>query len=114
MFFLHACELIPENIEEEQVILLAPHEDAIIATGDILFSWDEVEGATEYEFQLVAPSFAQTDSFVLDSTLVVVDSINYDADRITVNLPVGDYEWRVRAMNFGFETAFQQRVLSIE
>lgn len=103
---LYACEdIIVPNIDDERVSLLVPPDSLATAESEVTFSWEEVEGADDYHLQLVRPSFQNILDFVLDT--LVADT------RYTAALPVGDFEWRVRAENSASTTNYSKRRLSI-
>jgi len=107
------CDQFIEDIEEEEIKLLSPEQSAELNVGEVLFWWDEIEDADRYDFQLVRPSFAQVDQFVVDTTLQHVDSLHTVINRLELTLSPGIYEWRVRGRNFGYETNFQSRSFRI-
>ncbi|MGY0407916.1 MAG: hypothetical protein ACWIPJ_06130, partial [Polaribacter sp.] len=99
LVFLCNCEAIfVENISEKTVILLAPVSKSEVASGTIQFNWQEVLDATKYKIQIAKPSFSAASQILLDS--LTSSSI------ISKNLEVGDYEWRVKALNSDFSTNY--------
>ena len=79
-----------EDLSIYRVKILAP-ADGISTVGDnITFWWDYVNGATNYEFQLVNPKFDNVYRVVKDSIL--------SGNKIIVDLDPGTYQWRVRAL----------------
>jgi len=61
--------------------LVAP-PDGSISKSDVEFDWDPVDGATEYEFEIIGDSSAMTPDTEMPQTL-----------------PGGTYDWHVRAYN---------------
>lgn len=98
----YACEegglLIETDITNSQVILLAPGDGVEVSSNSILFDWEPVEDATSYEIQVATPDFDNTQQFLLNAT----DSVTFKE----LELTIGDYQWRVRAKNSGYETPY--------
>jgi hypothetical protein len=106
IIFLWNCEAIfVENISDENVTLLAPTNNIEVAKGLIQFNWEEVVDATEYRIQIATPDFVNTAQVVLDS---IVTSTVFSKD-----LDVGEYQWRVKASNSGYETAYTSLSFSV-
>jgi hypothetical protein len=97
---IFSCEevLFEKDITDEKVTLIAPSEGAEIEANTINFNWSPVEEATGYEIQIATPNFANATQLVLNT---VTDSTFHQ-----VQLIENDYEWRVRAQNSGYKTAF--------
>lgn len=103
-----SCEeiLLEEDISTSTVELLTPGENAVIESSTISFRWSEVEAATAYQLQIATPGFAAPQQFITDIT---TEENVYSAE-----LQEGDYEWRVRATNSGYNTAFSTAAFSVE
>ncbi len=112
--FLVSCDVFEEDIKKDEVQLLAPQADDTLSKGDVLFWWSDLEGANKYHFQLVKPSFSDAREFLVDSVLTEIDSINQEANKLTIRLDTGSYQWRVKAENFGYETEYTQRQLTVK
>lgn len=99
---LLACEegglLIESDISQRTVILNAPSDGVEISSNTIFFDWEFVEDATSYEIQVATPDFDNTQQLLLNTT----DSLTFKE----LELNVGDYQWRVRAKNSGYETPY--------
>lgn len=95
-----------EDISNETVILLAPTNQAILNITDLTFSWQSVEEAESYHIQIATPTFEAALQIVEDST---VTATNY-SKVLTAN----NYEWRVRAENSAYETAYTTQSFLIE
>jgi hypothetical protein len=104
---LVACTLIQEpSVEGETVEVIVPRDGLHSEIATQLFFWYHVNGAIDYELQLVTPSFNRIDRFLLD-TLVSGDKFEY-------TLLPGEYEWRIRALNFSSSTPFTYHKLFID
>ncbi|MDT3403752.1 hypothetical protein [Mucilaginibacter terrae] len=98
---LTSCkEFIEPDISDKQVKLNAPANNFQSKSYTVNFWWDETEDARNYRLQIVSPGFEQPTQLVAD-TLV-------SGNKFSLNLVPGDYEWRVRAENNGYQTAYSQ------
>lgn len=109
-----SCEDILEvsDISNERVDLVAPSDSTTVVQSNVNFTWNDVYEASEYRIQVAAPDFENAAQIVVD-TLVVVDSL-YTGPRFSKNLVDSDYEWRVKAMNSGYETEYSQNQFTVE
>lgn len=90
--------LLEEDISDSGIELLAPGHNASIKTNVVSFHWTEVEGATSYKIQIAVPDFENPQQIIINTE---VDEIFF-----TTELPVNEYEWRIKALNSGFQTKF--------
>ena len=106
VFVSLSCEELLEvqDISEQEVQLLSPTAGSVVTDTIVNFNWNPVNAANAYHIQVATPNFQNAAQFVLDSTMVV-DS-TFVGTRISRNLSNAPYEWRVRALNSDFETAF--------
>lgn len=95
-----SCEeiLYVDDISKKEVVITAPANNAVLSFSGVTFSWETVENADKYHLQIAAPSFSSAQKIVLD-TLVTKNSY-------TQQLNIGKYEWRVKAVNSAYETAY--------
>jgi len=94
-----SCEAIfVENISDITVSTLAPSDGSSVSSGDITFSWEQIQDAESYELQVALPSFSNASQIVLD-TLVTKTSV-------TKALSIGNYQWRIRAINSDYQTVY--------
>jgi hypothetical protein len=95
----YSCVIIEEeNIEYSRVIALAPADSATVTNQTVTFWWSEIEGATQYEMQVVSPTFSNTLQLWVDT--VVTD------DKFTFTFSPGTYQWRIKAANGAYETRY--------
>lgn len=108
LFCLYSCEdiIAVEDISEETVAILAPSNNSIIQTDTITFSWQPIEFADTYHLQIATPDFETTQQIVED-TLITVSNF-------TKTLLPNEYQWRVKAINFAYETQFTRQNLTVE
>lgn len=102
-----SCEeiLIVDDITKKEVNLIAPGNNIALSSSGVTLSWDYVENADKYELQIATPNFDAPQQLVLD-TLVSKNSF-------TQQLNIGTYEWRVKAVNSAYETAYTKRSFQI-
>lgn len=96
-----SCEeiLFVDDISDKEITLVAPANNSVLFSTGVSFSWNQVENADKYHLQIAKPSFASPMQIVLD-TLVTVTTFNQQ-------LNIGKYEWRVQAVNSGYETGYK-------
>ncbi len=101
--------LIETDISNRTVTLIAPSDNTEVSSNTIFFDWNAVEDATSYEFQIATPDFDNPAQLVANT----VDSLT--ASQVELN--VGTYQWRVKALNSNYETAYSTasfRVVPVE
>jgi hypothetical protein len=104
---LSACaDIIEPDISQEQVVLLSPPDSAVTTRLAPNFFWEEVPGARVYRLQIVSPSFERPAFFHTDT---VVSAANF-----SMTLEPGTFQWRVKAMNNGYETGFSTATFFID
>lgn len=99
-------DFIEEDLSKSAVTLISPVNNLNTVSLTQIFWWDEVEGATGYEIQVISPSIASPAILVLDSNTVV--------NQYTLTLSPGSYEWQVRAYNGSSTTPFTIFGLTID
>lgn len=111
---LSSCEDILEvnDISEAQITLLAPSDQSIITDTLVNFNWNEVADAESYRIQIAQPNFENAAQLVLDS-IIRIDS-SFVGTKISKTLPNSLYEWRVKAINSGYETEFSQNSFEVD
>jgi hypothetical protein len=96
---LASCkDIIEPDISKKAVQLQAPGANYKSASYNINFWWEGVDDALTYHLQVVSPKFDSIGSLVLDTTLKTT--------KFSINLSPGNYEWRVRAENGSYKTAY--------
>lgn len=104
---LFSCEeiLLEEDITNKQVTLVAPVNNAMLNSTGVTFTWENVEDATQYRVQIAKPDFD-------NPVQIIVDTVVSD-NSFTQQLNIGNYQWRVKAINSGYETAYTTRNITI-
>ena len=107
LLLVFSCEeiLLEDDITDETVNLVAPVDDAEFYSTGITFTWGPIANGTQYRIQIARPNFTAPLQIITDN---VVDTTSF-----TTQLNVGDYEWRIKAVNSGYETAYSTRSLKV-
>jgi hypothetical protein len=105
---LIACDEIinEENLENDSVSVLAPLDNTQVATGEVFFDWEPVEGARSYTIQVAQPDFIQTAQLLLQQT----DSTT----SASLNMTAGAYEWRIRAENDAYNSPYTTTSFTVQ
>jgi hypothetical protein len=108
LFQFFNCEEIieVEDISEENIIILAPSNDATLSASTINFSWQPLEYADQYQIQIATPSFEASQQIIEDTIVTVATYAKM--------LSSDTYQWRVKARNFAYETSYNTQNLIIE
>jgi hypothetical protein len=107
LFGLCSCEdFIEKNISGDEMILIAPGDNMRTSFATQTFWWEDVDGATSYNLQIVSPSFESVGRLIADTIVL--------KNKFAINLFPGSFEWRVRAQNGSYKTPFVQRNLEID
>ncbi|WP_435624314.1 hypothetical protein [Flagellimonas sp.] len=109
------CEDILEvpDISNQSVPILAPSDGSVLNNNRVRFSWDAIEEATAYRIQVANPNFEQANQILLDS-VIQEDTLGNVINQIDQTLPNGNYAWRIKAMNSGFETPFSNSGFAVD
>lgn len=104
---LLSCEeiLMEDDISDATIVLLAPSDNAQFFSTSVTFTWEPVALATEYRLQIAKPSFANATEILLDTEI--------SATTFTQQLNIGQYEWRVKAINSAYETNYISRMVTV-
>lgn len=102
-----SCEkIIEENIEDDNMLVLAPADSLSTVSNSITFWWELLDGADGYRLQIVKPSFGNVAELLLDSLV--------EGDKLVWSLGAGTYQWRVRGENSGYYTDYAVRTLTVD
>jgi hypothetical protein len=107
LLMLYSCEeiLLEDDISDQTVRLVAPVDGAQFNSTGITFTWEPIENGTKYRIQIARPDFDNPMQILVDNTV--------ETTSFTTQLNVGEYEWRVQAINGSYETAFSTRSITI-
>lgn len=97
--------LFEEDISKAKIVLVAPSDQAEFFTTGVTFSWEKVPEATTYQLQIAKPDFFNPTQLVLDTIIKTTSFIK--------QLPLASYEWRVKALNTSYSTAYVSRKFTV-
>lgn len=105
---LYACkkDFVVENIKDKTIVVNAPANNVVTTTNQITFWWEPLSGAEKYNLQVVQPSFSSITKIVLDTTTTNT--------KFSITLQPGTYQWRLRGVNAGGNTAYQTFSLKVD
>lgn len=94
-----------EDISNKTVTILAPTEAAILTETTVTLSWNTLEDAESYKLQIATPDFGNTIAIAEDTTITTTS--------FSKALSAGNYEWRLRAENSDFQTAYTTQSFNV-
>ena len=94
-----------EDISNKTVTILAPTHESVVNTTDVIFSWETLDEAESYTLQIATPNFENAQQILLDSTVSITSFSN--------QLDFGTYQWRIRAENSVYTTAYSTQTFSV-
>jgi hypothetical protein len=104
---LFSCkDILEEDLEKKEVTILSPENGITTSESPINFIWEKVDGADQYEIEIATPSFSNIRQIILDSII--------SESKFSIALNPGGYEWRVKALNSAYETAYTSRFITID
>lgn len=108
IFIMISCtkDFIVKDIKNSVVTIIAPADNLSTPNNQITFWWEEVDGAENYDIQIVKPSFSSVQQLIVDTTVV--------GTKFNHTFTPGTYQWRIRASNSGGSTAYFTRTLTID
>ena len=89
-------DFIEKNIENDTPVIILPLVDDTISANPVHFKWQELDGATKYRIEIVSPSFAAIQNFVVDS---IITGTNFYID-----LDSNEFQFRLTALNAGYSS----------
>jgi len=99
-------DIFPSDISKKTVELFAPGDRVEVKPGEVIFSWNPVDGATAYEILLVRPSFDDPKLLLMDSTVSIA--------RFSVTMSADSCQWCVRASNGAYKTGYTCRSIVVK
>lgn len=101
-----ACDdVFEDDLTQANISILAPANNAINPNYVQTFWWDFVDEATQYQLQVVKPSF--------DSVLILIVDTSVTTNKFQLSLSPGMYEWRIRGLNGSSNTKYFTRKLQV-
>lgn len=95
------------DISTETVVLLAPSDGLALNDTSVTFSWEPLDGAMAYDFQIAYPNFDSPIAIVVNETFTTAGNQTFMLEDNT------SYQWRVKALNESTATSFTTRDFSI-
>lgn len=107
LLFVSSCEeiVMEDDITDKIVNLVAPTDGAGFSSTGVIFTWDAIENVTQYRVQIARPDFVNPLQIVKDSVV--------KGNFFTTQLNVGEYQWRVKGINSGYETVYSTRSFTV-
>lgn len=107
LFIMASCEeiLFEDDISSESVHLVAPSDNAEFFSTGITFTWEPIAYGGQYRIQIAKPDFDNPLQIIADN---IIDTTSY-----TTQLNLGEYQWRVQAVNSGYSSLFSTRSFTI-
>lgn len=97
--FCSCDDIIEEpDISKETVLVLAPTNGSVVDTTLVNFSWQILNDAASYRVQVAKPTFSNASQILLDTLIQKTE--------VSKLLENDVYEWRVKALNSGYETVY--------
>lgn len=106
-FYVTSCrDIVSTNLSRKSITILAPGNNLVSQSYTQQFWWQEIEGADQYNLQIVKPSFTAGQQLIVDTTI--------SGNKYTHTLQPGAYQWRVRAQNNTSNTDYVTYNLTID
>lgn len=106
LFSCAACNLFfEEDLSKIKVELLTPPDSYSSKIQTQEFIWEAMDGAEEYQFQLVSKTFDYIEEYIVDTILTTT--------KFSLTLNPNTYEWRVIGKNNAGESAYDEYKLTI-
>lgn len=101
LFAVSCKELTEPLLNKEIVTLLAPVDKVVSADSVQIFYWNYLQDSAKYELQVVSPKFDSIVRLVIDTVV--------SSNQFPLSLKKGDYEWRVRAVNYSSSSQYSTK-----
>ena len=93
------CEEALETVlTEKNVVLQAPANKIKTSDPNQTFYWDFMDGASEFQLQIVSPKFDSIARLITDTIIT--------KNQFPLEMQAGNYQWRVKAINNSSSTKF--------
>jgi hypothetical protein len=99
-------DIIEEDLTNDIVQVLSPQDNFSANSTTINFFWDHLEGADEYQIEIVKGRFDSIASFIVDTFL--------SENQFVYNFNPGQYQWSIRAVNSEYSTSYFTRSFRVD
>jgi hypothetical protein len=106
LFFACSEIILEKDIKNKSIVLLSPKDSSTLKSLTPSFWWDEVEGARNYQIQIVSPTFENPVRLYVDSIVAT--------NKFTMDLDTLQFQWRVRALNGGYQSSYTTATFKID
>lgn len=107
ILIVSSCSLIfEEDISDSRVVVLTPVDGLITEDQNLKFWWEHVDYSVDYNLQIVSGDFSSPIELILDSLIA--------ENKFNTNVGPGDYEWRIRALNYNSTTVYTTGKLTVQ
>ncbi|WP_417887093.1 hypothetical protein [Zunongwangia sp.] len=99
---MFSCEEVffEDDISSDTIEILSPTDNSRIEGTEITFYWNKLEGAASYRIEIARPDFSSGQYIINEE----VDGVSYQTE-----LPLGEYAWRVTALNSQYTSSYIER-----
>jgi len=104
--YIGCDDFIEEDISSKTIEIAAPPDNFQSSISTQTFWWNEMEGAESYNVQIVRGTFSYVQQVIFDSSIVT--------HSFTYTLQPGNYQWRVKGVNNGWESPYTTYSLTID
>lgn len=101
ILFQQCDTALERDLRGHKVILLSPVNNVSSTEVHQIFYWETLNGAQKYQLQVVSPKFDSIVTLIADTTLI--------NNRITILMPAGSFQWRVRGINNSTQSDFSDK-----
>ena len=99
-------DFVVKDIKNASITINAPADNLNTPTNAITFWWEELDGAENYNLQIVKPNFGAVQQLLVDT--------NITGNKFYYTFSPGTYQWRIKAMNAGGSTVYFTRNIIID
>ena len=104
--FIACDDFFDEDLTDKTIELIGPADGLKTSNTSFIFWWNEVDGASKYNLQIVSPTFEQVEKLVLDTNLT--------GTQYEYQLYPGNFQWRVKGYNGSSETEYVVYTLTVD
>lgn len=106
MVVFGCTDVLEQDLDEDQIVLLAPADNVVTTEVSQVFWWEASDDVTGYRIRVVSPTFDSIAQLVIDDQ--ITEGLTYET-----TLPVGNYQWTVVGTNSFSETTPVIRNLTV-